>query len=110
MPTLRWRRVEGVPYRWAPRGRSSASTAAVRLPWFRLGVSKMNSKANFRAAALARTLAGGLVAAALIAAPSQPAVAQATHTATSRISLSASRAHLITLPAPITPLFVPTDH
>src|SRR3546814_1262689 len=77
MPTLRWRRVEGVPYRWAPRGRSSASTAAVRLPWFRLGVSKMNSKANFRAAALARTLAVGLVAAALIAAPSQPAVAQA---------------------------------
>src|SRR3546814_1324362 len=70
MPTLRWRRVEGVPYRWAPRGRSSASTAAVRLPWFRLGVSKLNSKANFRAAALARTLAVGLVAAALIAAPS----------------------------------------
>src|SRR3546814_18601248 len=69
----------------------------------------MNSKANFRAAALARTLAVGLVAAALIAAPSQPAVAQATQNATSSIDLSVGRGRLISLPAPITDLFVADD-
>src|SRR3546814_8014224 len=69
----------------------------------------MNSKANFRAAALARTLAVGLVAAALIAAPSQPAVAQATQNATSSIELSVGRGRLISLPAPMTDLFVDDD-
>src|SRR3546814_17347357 len=69
----------------------------------------MNSKANFRAAALARTLAVGLVAAALIAAPSQPAVAQATQNATSSIDLSVGRGRLISLPAPMTDLFVAAD-
>src|SRR3546814_14883095 len=69
----------------------------------------MNSKANFRAAALARTLAVGLVAAALIAAPSQPAVAQATQNATSSIDLSVGRGRLISLPAPMTALFVADD-
>ncbi|MBB5706832.1 type II and III secretion system protein family protein [Sphingopyxis panaciterrulae] len=69
----------------------------------------MNSKANFRAAALARTLAVGLVAAALIAAPSQPAVAQATQNATSSIDLSVGRGRLISLPAPMTDLFVADD-
>src|SRR3546814_9765174 len=109
MPTLRWRRVEGVPYRWAPRGRSSASTAAVRLPWFRLGVSKMNSKANFRAAALARTLAIGLVAAPLAAVPSQPAIAQAVQNANGSLELSVGRGRLVSLPATMSDVFVAND-
>jgi len=69
----------------------------------------MNSKANFRAAVLARTLAVGLVAATLIAAPSQPVAAQATQNATSIIDLSVGRGRLISLPAPMTDLFVADD-
>ncbi len=66
----------------------------------------MNSKANFKAAALTRTLAIGLVAAALVNAPAQQATAQATQNATSSIDLSVGRGRLISLPAPMTDVFV----
>ena len=66
----------------------------------------MNSKANFKATALARTLAIGLVAATLVTAPSQPAAAQATHNASSNIDLSVGRGRLISLPAPMKDVFV----
>jgi len=69
----------------------------------------MNSKANFKAAALARTLAVGLVAATLVAAPAGPAIAQATHNASSSIDLSVGRGRLISLPAAMKDVFVADD-
>ncbi|HWV60367.1 MAG TPA: type II and III secretion system protein family protein [Sphingopyxis sp.] len=66
----------------------------------------MNSKANFRAAALARTLAIGLVAATLVAAPSQPAIAQAVQNASSSLELSVGRGRLVSLPATMSDVFV----
>lgn len=69
----------------------------------------MNSKANFKAAALARTLAIGLVAAALVSAPSQQAAAQATQNASSSIDLSVGRGRLISLPASMSDVFVAND-
>ena len=69
----------------------------------------MNSKANFKAAAPARSLAVGLVAATLAAAPSQPATAQATQNASSSIDLSVGRGRLINLPAPMADVFVADD-
>ncbi|MFN4358604.1 type II and III secretion system protein family protein [Sphingopyxis alaskensis] len=69
----------------------------------------MNSKANFKAAALARTLAIGLVAATLIAAPSRPVAAQAVQNASSSIDLSVGRGRLISLPAAMSDVFVADD-
>ncbi|HKX88551.1 MAG TPA: type II and III secretion system protein family protein [Sphingopyxis sp.] len=69
----------------------------------------MNSKANFKAAALARTLAIGLVAATLIAAPSQPVAAQAVQNANSSIELSVGRGRLVSLPASMSDVFVAND-
>ncbi len=69
----------------------------------------MNSKANFKAAALARTLAIGLVAATLVAAPSQPAIAQAVQNASSSIELSVGRGRLVSLPASMSDIFVADD-
>lgn len=69
----------------------------------------MNSKANFKAAALARTLAIGLVAATLVSAPSAPVVAQATQNASSSIDLSVGRGRLISLPATMSDVFVAND-
>ncbi|GGJ43234.1 secretion system protein [Sphingopyxis bauzanensis] len=69
----------------------------------------MNSKANFKAAALARTLAIGLVAATLVSAPSAPVAAQATQNASSSIDLSVGRGRLISLPAAMTDIFVAND-
>lgn len=69
----------------------------------------MNSKAKFSAAGLARTLAIGLVAATLAAAPSGPASAQATQNASSSIDLSVGRGRLISLPAAMTDVFVAND-
>ncbi|HEV2598330.1 type II and III secretion system protein family protein [Sphingopyxis sp.] len=69
----------------------------------------MNSKANFKAAALARTLAIGLVAAALVSAPSQQAAAQASQNASSSIDLSVGRGRLISLPASMSDVFVADD-
>ncbi|WP_428627148.1 type II and III secretion system protein family protein [Sphingopyxis sp.] len=69
----------------------------------------MNSKANFKAAAMARTLAIGLVAATLISAPLQQAAAQATQNASSSIDLSVGRGRLISLPAAMTDIFVAND-
>jgi pilus assembly protein CpaC len=69
----------------------------------------MNSKAHFKAAALARTLAIGLVAATLAAAPSQPVAAQAVHNASSSIDLSVGRGRLVSLPAAMSDVFVADD-
>lgn len=69
----------------------------------------MNSKANFKAVALARTLAIGLVAATLVSAPSQPAEAQAMQNASTSIDLSVGRGRLINLPAAMTDVFVADD-
>lgn len=69
----------------------------------------MNSKANFKAADLARTLAIGLVAATLIAAPSRPVAAQAVQNASSSIDLSVGRGRLISLPAAMSDVFVADD-
>jgi pilus assembly protein CpaC len=66
----------------------------------------MNSKANFKATALARTLAIGLVAATLAAAPSQPVIAQAVQNANSSIDLSVGRGRLVSLPAAMSDIFV----
>ncbi|OWR01516.1 type II and III secretion system protein family protein [Sphingopyxis witflariensis] len=69
----------------------------------------MNSKANFKAAALARTLAIGLMAATLAWAPSGPASAQAVQNASSSIELSVGRGRLISLPASMSDVFVAND-
>jgi pilus assembly protein CpaC len=69
----------------------------------------MNNKANFKAAALARTLAIGLVAATLVSAPSAPVAAQATQNASSSIDLSVGRGRLISLPATMSDVFVAND-
>lgn len=69
----------------------------------------MNSKANFKAVTLARTLAIGLVAATLAAAPSQPAIAQAVQNASSSIELSVGRGRLVSLPASMSDVFVAND-
>ena len=69
----------------------------------------MNSKANFKATALARTLAIGLVAATLAAAPSQPAIAQAVQSANGSIDLSVGRGRLVSLPASMSDIFVADD-
>src|SRR3546814_8777262 len=65
----------------------------------------MNSKANFKAAALARTLAVGLMAATLVAAPSQPAIAQAVQNANGSLELSVGRGRLVSLPATMSDVF-----
>ena len=69
----------------------------------------MNSKANFKAAAIARTLAIGLVAATLVSAPVQPVAAQASQNASSSIDLSVGRGRLISLPATMSDIFVAND-
>ncbi|HMO76674.1 MAG TPA: type II and III secretion system protein family protein [Sphingopyxis sp.] len=69
----------------------------------------MNSKANFKAVALARTLAVGLVAATLASAPAQHAAAQAVQNASSSVDLSVGRGRLISLPTPMTDVFVAND-
>lgn len=69
----------------------------------------MNSTAKLKAMALARTLAIGLVAATLVAAPSQPAIAQAVQNASSSIELSVGRGRLVSLPASMSDVFVADD-
>lgn len=69
----------------------------------------MNSTAKFKAGALARTLAIGLVAATLAAAPSGPAIAQAVQNASSSIELSVGRGRLVSLPASMSDVFVAND-
>ncbi|WP_374524286.1 type II and III secretion system protein family protein [Sphingopyxis sp.] len=69
----------------------------------------MTSKLHFKAAALARTLAIGLVAATLVSAPAQQASAQATQNASSSIDLSVGRGRLVSLSAPMTDVFVADD-
>ena len=69
----------------------------------------MNSTAKFKAAALARTLAIGRVAATLAAAPSAPAIAQAVQNASSSIELSVGRGRLVSLPASMSDVFVAND-
>ena len=69
----------------------------------------MNSNAKYKAGALVRTVAIGLVAATLATAPAQPVAAQATQNASSSIDLSVGRGRLISLPAPMTDVFVADD-
>jgi len=69
----------------------------------------MSSKPKFKAAALARTLAIGLVAATLITAPAHQALAQAVQNASSSVDLSVGRGRLISLPAAMTDVFVAND-
>ncbi|PQM27641.1 secretion system protein [Sphingopyxis lindanitolerans] len=69
----------------------------------------MTSKTHFKATALARTLAIGLIAATLISAPTQQASAQATQNASSSIDLSVGRGRLVSLSAPMTDIFVADD-
>jgi pilus assembly protein CpaC len=69
----------------------------------------MNSKANFKAVALARTLAIGLVATTLVAAPSAPVHAQAVQNASGSIDLSVGRGRLVSLPASMSDIFVADD-
>lgn len=69
----------------------------------------MNSTAKFKVAALARTLAIGLVATTLAAAPSAPAIAQAVQNASSSIELSVGRGRLVSLPASMSDVFVAND-
>jgi len=69
----------------------------------------MNSTAKLKAAALARTLAIGLVAATLAAAPSAPVIAQAVQNASSSIELSVGRGRLVSLPASMSDVFVAND-
>lgn len=69
----------------------------------------MFNQTNMKASALSRTLAIGLIAATLVSAPAQQASAQATQNATSSIDLSVGRGRLISLPAPITDVFVADD-
>lgn len=69
----------------------------------------MNSKTNFMAATMTRTLAISLVAATLVSAPAQQASAQATQNANSSIDLSVGRGRLISLSAPMTDVFVAND-
>jgi len=69
----------------------------------------MSSKPKFKAAALARTLAIGLVAATLVTAPAHQALAQAVQNASSSVDLSVGRGRLISLPAAMTDVFVAND-
>ncbi|SEH18785.1 pilus assembly protein CpaC [Sphingopyxis sp. YR583] len=69
----------------------------------------MNSTAKLKATALARTLAIGLVAATLVAAPSAPVTAQAVQNASSSIELSVGRGRLVSLPASMSDIFVADD-
>jgi pilus assembly protein CpaC len=69
----------------------------------------MNSKANFKAVALVRTLAIGLVATTLVAAPSAPVHAQAVQNASGSIDLSVGRGRLVSLPASMSDIFVADD-
>jgi pilus assembly protein CpaC len=69
----------------------------------------MISKPKFKAVALARTLAIGLVAATLVTAPAHQALAQAVQNASSNVDLSVGRGRLISLPASMTDVFVAND-
>ena len=69
----------------------------------------MISKPKFKAAALARTLAIGLIAATLVTAPAHQALAQAVQNANSSVDLSVGRGRLVSLPASMTDVFVAND-
>lgn len=69
----------------------------------------MNTKSTFKATAMTRTLAIGLIAATLVTAPAQHAIAQATQNAKSSIDLSVGRSRLISLPTAMTDVFVADD-
>lgn len=60
-------------------------------------------------AGIARTAAIALMAGSLVAAPAAPLFAQATQNATSSVDLSVGRGRLITLPAPMSDVFVAND-
>lgn len=69
----------------------------------------MNSKATFKAKALAHSLTIGMVAAVLVAAPAPFAAAQVTQNASNSIDLSVGRGRLVSLPATMSDIFVAND-
>ncbi len=69
----------------------------------------MNAKSKIAMLAIARTAAIALVAGSLAAAPSAPLMAQATQNASTSVDLSVGRGRLVTLPAPMTDVFVAND-
>ena len=69
----------------------------------------MNAMKKSAMTSIARTAAIALMAGSLVAAPAAPLFAQATQNATSSVDLSVGRGRLVTLPAPITDVFVAND-
>lgn len=69
----------------------------------------MNAKSKIAMLAIARTAAIALIAGSLAAAPSAPLMAQATQNASTSVDLSVGRGRLVTLPAPMTDVFVAND-
>ncbi len=69
----------------------------------------MNAKKLSAMTSIARTAAIALMAGSLVAAPAAPLFAQATQNATSSVDLSVGRGRLVTLPAPMTDVFVAND-
>ena len=69
----------------------------------------MNATQKSAMTSIARTAAIALMAGSLVAAPAAPLFAQATQNATSSVDLSVGRGRLVTLPAPMTDVFVAND-
>ena len=69
----------------------------------------MNAKKLSAMTSIARTAAIALMAGSLVAAPAAPLFAQATQNATSSVDLSVGRGRLVTLPAPMSDVFVAND-
>jgi pilus assembly protein CpaC len=69
----------------------------------------MNAKTQSAMTSIARTTAIALMAGSLVAAPAAPLFAQATQNATSSVDLSVGRGRLVTLPAPMSDVFVAND-
>jgi pilus assembly protein CpaC len=69
----------------------------------------MNATQKSAMTSIARTAAIALMAGSLVAAPAAPLFAQATQNATSSVDLSVGRGRLVTLPAPMSDVFVAND-
>ena len=74
-----------------------------------LEATKMNAMKKSAMTSIARTAAIALMAGSLVAAPAAPLFAQATQNATSNVDLSVGRGRLVTLPAPMSDVFVAND-
>lgn len=69
----------------------------------------MNATSKTAMTAIARTAVIALMASTLVAAPAAPLLAQATQNASTSVDLSVGRGRLVTLPAPMTDVFVAND-